>query len=58
MNRPLIIGAEINGSRINESDDEFDGYIDDIRIYDRALSAKEIQSLASEAAKPAGALAR
>jgi hypothetical protein len=49
MSRPLIIGAELNGSDINDSVGEFDGYIDEVRIYDRTLAAKEIKTLAEEA---------
>lgn len=49
MNRPLLIGAELNGPDIDDSAGEFDGYIDEVRIYERTLSAKEIRALANEA---------
>jgi hypothetical protein len=51
LNRPLIIGGELNGSNINEIDSEFNGYIDDVRIYNRALSDKEIDALALAAGR-------
>jgi prepilin-type N-terminal cleavage/methylation domain-containing protein len=35
------------GGRAGENEDSFTGYIDDIRIYDRALSAAEIQQIAT-----------
>jgi Concanavalin A-like lectin/glucanases superfamily len=47
--RPLAIGAELNGSSIDEPSGEFDGYIRDVRIYDRALSDEEVKTLADEA---------
>lgn len=49
LNRPLAIGAELNGPSINEPTGAFDGYIRDVRIYDRALSDEEIKTLAEEA---------
>ncbi len=49
LNRPLMIGAEINGPDINEFSTMFDGFVDDVRIYDRALSDEEIKALAEEA---------
>jgi|GEM_PF-1594299 len=51
LNRPLIIGAELNGPNIDQVQGEFNGYIDDVRIYDRALSDVEIKTLAEEASK-------
>jgi hypothetical protein len=47
LERPLVIGAEINGSNIEEVASQFNGYIDEVRIYDRALSDQEIKALAS-----------
>ena len=49
LNRPLAIGAELNGPSIDEPTGEFDGYIRDVRIYDRALSDEEVKALAQEA---------
>ena len=49
LDRPLAIGAEINGPDINDASGEFDGYIDKVRIYDRVLSDEEIKNLADEA---------
>ena len=40
-----MIGAEINGSDINKFSTEVDGYVDDVRIYDRALADDEIRAL-------------
>ena len=47
LERPLVIGAEINGSNIREVANGFNGYVDEVRIYDRALSDDEIRALAS-----------
>jgi len=49
LNRPLAIGAEINGPNIDEPTADFDGYVRDVRIYDRALSDQEVKILAEEA---------
>jgi hypothetical protein len=49
LNRPLVIGGELNGPNIDEASNEFDGYIDEVRIYDHALSDEEIETLAEEA---------
>jgi len=49
LNRPLAIGGELNGPSINEPTAEFDGYVRDIRVYDRALSDEEVKNLAEEA---------
>ena len=51
LKRPLIIGGELNGPDIDDVENSFDGYIDDVRIFDRALSADEISELAKEARK-------
>ena len=48
LDRPLIIGGELNVADINATSNEFDGYIDEVRIYNRALSAVEIKALADE----------
>ena len=48
-NRPLAIGAELNGPNIDDLNGEFNGYVDEVRIYDRALSDEEIKTLAEEA---------
>ena len=39
QNRLLRIGSRVNASKF------FNGLIDDVRIYDRALSAEEVQAL-------------
>ena len=49
LNRPLAIGAELNGPSIDEPTADFDGYVRDVRIYDRALSDQEVKTLAEEA---------
>jgi len=49
LNRPLAIGAELNGLSTDDPTGEFDGYIRDVRIYDRALSNEEVKTLAEEA---------
>jgi hypothetical protein len=49
LNRPLAIGAELNGPRTDDPSGEFDGYVRDVRIYDRALSDEEVKTLAEEA---------
>jgi Concanavalin A-like lectin/glucanases superfamily len=49
LNRPLTIGAELNGPSIDDPSGEFVGYVRDVRIYDRALSAEEVKTLAEEA---------
>jgi hypothetical protein len=51
MNRPLAIGAELNGRSTDDPTGEFDGYVRDVRIYDRALSDEEIKALAADARK-------
>jgi hypothetical protein len=53
LNRPLVIGGELNGSDIDDASNRFNGYVDDVRIYDRALSGEEIEILAEEAGKQA-----
>jgi len=49
LNRPLTIGAELNGPSIDDPSGEFVGYVRDVRIYDRALSDQEVKTLAEEA---------
>ncbi len=49
LNRPLTIGAELNGPSIDEPSGEFAGYVRDVRIYDRALSEQEVKILAEDA---------
>jgi Concanavalin A-like lectin/glucanases superfamily len=49
LNRPLAIGAELNGPSTDDPTGEFDGYVRDVRIYDRALSDEEVNTLAEEA---------
>jgi hypothetical protein len=49
LNRPLAIGAELNGPRTDDPTAEFDGYIRDVRIYNRAISGEEVKTLAKEA---------
>ncbi|MEJ6718096.1 MAG: PEP-CTERM sorting domain-containing protein [Akkermansiaceae bacterium] len=40
---PLFIGGDVGNSSVNEA---FNGFIDDVRIYDNALSLGEVQVLA------------
>lgn len=49
LNRPLAIGAELNGPSTDEPTGEFVGYVRDVRIYDRALSDEEVKTLAEKA---------
>ena len=49
LNRPLAIGAELNGPSIDDPSNGFTGYVRDVRINDHALSDEEIQTLAKEA---------
>ena len=42
---PLFIGGETNETSVNEF---FTGYIDDVRIYDNALSSAEVSGLVPE----------
>jgi fructan beta-fructosidase len=49
LSRPLMIGGELIDADINDVQNVFDGYVDDVRVYDRALSAEEIGKLAAEA---------
>jgi hypothetical protein len=44
---PITIGLEENGAAKNK-DEEFDGKIDEVRIYNRALSDAEILALANQ----------
>jgi hypothetical protein len=49
LSRPLMIGGELIDADVNDVQNVFDGYLDDVRVYDRALSAEEIGKLAAEA---------
>ncbi len=49
LDRPLAIGGELNGPSTVDPTADFDGYIGDVRIYNRALSDEEIKFLASKA---------
>ncbi len=49
---PLIMGAGGGYSQLAEYPFHFDGLLDDIRIYDRALSSNEVQQLYTEEAGP------
>ena len=42
---PVLIGEYRADSLYGSHHEAFDGLIDDVRIYDRALSAEEIQQL-------------
>ena len=53
LNRPLLIGGELNGPNIDEASNQFNGYVADVRIYDRALSDDQIEALAEQAKKAA-----
>ena len=49
LNWPLVIGGELNGANIDDASNHFIGYVGDVRIYNRALSDEEIETLAEEA---------
>jgi hypothetical protein len=51
LDRPLIIGAELNVAAIDLVSGCFDGYVEEVRLYERALAAGEIRDLASAAAR-------
>ena len=53
LNWPLLIGGELNGPNIDEASNQFNGYVADVRIYDRALSDDQIEVLAEQAKKAA-----
>lgn len=42
---PITIGGEENGAAVHDVENEFDGLIDDVRIYGRVLSAEELLAL-------------
>ena len=42
---PVTIGGEENASESRVVDGEFDGQIDEVRIYNRALNRREIKAL-------------
>jgi len=44
-NNPVTIGGEENGADLQVVDGEFEGLIDEVRIYDRALNASEIREI-------------
>jgi hypothetical protein len=44
-----MIGAELNSGSLSEISGPFDGNVDEVRIYNRALSAVEIAALAQAA---------
>jgi hypothetical protein len=44
---PVVIGANVNAASGAERSGFFEGYIDDLRIYDHALTAAEIHALAN-----------
>jgi hypothetical protein len=47
-------GVELNGSNIDAADGEFNRYVHEVRIYDRALSGAEIKNLAVPRQRHAG----
>ena len=49
LNRPVVIGGELNSPSVDNASNEFNGYVDDVRIYDRALSDGQIEILAEDA---------
>jgi hypothetical protein len=51
---PLIIGAATNGPDLSRTHARFDGRIDEVLIYDRALSAAEMEALAARRQPAAG----
>lgn len=46
--RPLAIGAELNTESLDQASGMFDGSIDDVRLYDYALSGAQIQALSAQ----------
>lgn len=46
---PVTLGGEENGPTPRDVENELDGYLDDVRLYDRALSPDEIWALAQMA---------
>jgi hypothetical protein len=42
----LVVGGQVNGPEPGPAQDRFEGAIDELRIYDRALQAAEIAALA------------
>ena len=50
---PVTIGAEENGAQPLVVDGEFDGRIDEVRLYNRALSAAEILTIYQQAEQAA-----
>ena len=54
FDRPLAIGAELNTASLDDASGEFDGYIDDVRLYGRALDAASIKALAEQASATRG----
>jgi hypothetical protein len=42
---PVTIGAEENGPEPGVVENEFDGFVDDVRIYNRVLSREEIEAV-------------
>lgn len=49
--RPLMIGGELNSASLDQVSSPFDGYVDEVRIYDRALTGAEVIALAPKARK-------
>lgn len=49
---PVTIGGEENNPVQGDVENELDGYVDDVRIYSRALSAAEVAELARLHATP------
>lgn len=43
--RPLIIGAELNGANTRDTVGEFRGHLDEVRLYNRALTPGELAHL-------------
>lgn len=46
LDRPLVIGAELNSQNADLVSGPFNGYVDEVRVYDLALTGAEIAALA------------
>jgi hypothetical protein len=49
MSRPVAIGGELNGPSVEKATREFEGYIYDVQIYDRALTDDDVRARYEEA---------
>jgi hypothetical protein len=49
VSRPVAIGGELNGPSVEKATREFEGYIYDVQIYDRALTEDDVRARYIEA---------